>query len=304
MVVVVDDGSVVVVVEAAVVDVVGTVVVVEVVVDVVVVGAVVVVVAPAVDVVVGIVVVGVEVVGAGWLVVGPPVLPGVDGADVVTAGEVVDVGSGGTEVTGDDVVVEAGGGNVTTVAGPGAGAATGPGGTVVVLAKTAIGDAVAERNVVVGSRLEDPTSSPSICSPWTSSAAGARSRSQLTPAKTANTSAPAARRTMTPEMIRPTTTLSRAENLRSIGSLRASRSAILLARSSGLCLCRPLGWRNEGSFRSSSRPWSRSYDRIARVSMPWPRRRRRSPENGDRPRLGRSLWPSMRSRAGIPALVH
>lgn len=212
---VVDDGSVVVVV-----DVVGVVVVVELVVDVDVVGAVVVVEAAAVDVVVGIVVVGAEVVGAGWLVVGPPVLPGVDGADVVTAGEVVGVAGGGAEVIGDEVVVEVGGGNVTTVAGPGAGAATGPGGTVVVLAKTAMPAAAPEPRVVVGSRPEATSASSSICRPWTCcSAVGARSRSQLTPAKIPNTSAPAARRTMAPEMIRPTKTLSRAENLRSMGSL-------------------------------------------------------------------------------------
>lgn len=219
---VVDDGGGVVVEVVEVVDVVGAVVVVELVADVEVVGAMVVVVSGAVDVVVGVVVevVGAEVVGDGWLVVGPPVLPGVDGADVVTAGEVVDVGGGGTDVMGDDVVVEVGAGIVTTVAGPGAGAATGPGGTVVVLTNTAIGNAVAEGSVVVDSGPAASPPPPSICSPMTCcSAVGARSRSQLTPAKTPNTSAPAARRTMTPEMIRPTTTLSRAENLRSMGSL-------------------------------------------------------------------------------------
>lgn len=166
-------------------------------------------------------------------------LVGAEGTEVVTVGAVVEVG--GTEVTGDDVVVVVGDGIVTAVAGPGSGAATGPGGTVVVLEKIAIGDAVPEPSVVVDSAPETPSSSLSICKPWTWSSAGARSRSQLTPAKIPNTSAPAARRTMAPEMIRPTMTLSRAENLRSMGSLRANRSAILLARSSGLCLCRPLG---------------------------------------------------------------
>ena len=190
------------------------------------------------------VVVGLVVVGRGAPVVG--VGPG--------ASVVVDVSPGSAGVV---VVGEGSGGNGpapgTVVAGPN---------TMVVVVVPPSGAIEPPEDVIVeptpvpdrGSSLPSPSANTCGDSP------GSWSSNQLAPANTTRTARPAMRRTIAPEMRRPMTTLLRMEKPVSSDPLAARRSAICLASSPGLGLCRPLGWGNEAPFLSR-RPVTRKLRR-------------------------------------------
>lgn len=223
---------------------VGMVVVVEVGISVVVLTSVVVVVVAIVVVVVGIVVVVVDV---------DDVLVDVevDDEEVVTE-ELEVVAPEDDEVVAGEVVV---GAAVVVVVGSGNGGSP-PGDVGTVVANGA-------PIVVLVSTLTPPTAGTvdpvSLGSPATSPpppcaigaagvAAGERPVSQLTPAKTPRTNAPAVTRTISPEMTRPTKTLLRRETRLRLGPESARRCAICFARSPGSSLPGRFVGGNELSF--------------------------------------------------------
>ena len=190
------------------------------------------------------VVVGREVVGPGAVVVGvgaeASVVVGVSPASAGVV--VVGVGSGGN-----------GPAPGTVVAGPN---------TMVVVVAPPRGATEPPEKVLVEA---DPAPAPESRSPSPSAstcgdAPGSRSSTQLAPANTTRTARHEMRRTIAPEMRRPMTTLLRMEKPVSSAPLAARRSAICLASSPGLGLCRPLGWGNEAPFLSR-RPVTRKLRR-------------------------------------------
>lgn len=158
-----------------------------------------------------------------------------------------------------DVVVVVDGGNVALVEeATVVGVANGPARVVVVVDGETTRPATSTGSDVSTETAASPSSPPpsgymaSIC--WVD--ASERPMNQLTPMVTAKAKPPANATMMRPEMRRPTKTLLRSE---SVGPGLASseadrRSAICLARSSGLSRSRRFGWGNRRSFPHPERP--------------------------------------------------